>query len=473
MNPTAEQLHAVACFRSRRDLKISAFAGAGKTTTLALLSRSRTNKGLYLAFNRAVADEARAKFPNSECRTTHSLAFSDIRSSYGYTNSKMADSFNTAQVSKAFEVEDLVIGSTKMTSLNQAYVAKRAVTRFCQSADTELTGRHVPMYGKLLTIPYAHQLQFQMASLELAKKVWQSMTSRRGSLPLGHEGYLKLWALREPNIATDYILLDEAQDTNAVVLGVLKRQACQVVYVGDKCQQIYEWRGAVNAMQSVDGCQEIFLTQSFRFGKAIADAASSVLGMLGETKRIVGNPSMQSRICNVPNPRAYLARKNATVIQKVLDCLELGRAVHVVGGTAELIRLLQDVVELKEGRPGTHPDFFGFRNWQEVVEFSETEDGEELRRIVLLVAQYGERRLLWAMRRTENSETQADLVVSTVHKAKGREWDTVQLANDFWMSKPDDEGEPVPEEEVRLFYVAITRAKRLLDVSPELLRMYC
>ena len=61
---------------------------------------------------------------------------------------------------------------------------------------------------------------------------------------MGHDGYLKLWALGRPKLAADFVLLDEAQDSNPVMLDVLSRQAAQVVYVGDRHQQIYQWRGA-------------------------------------------------------------------------------------------------------------------------------------------------------------------------------------------------------------------------------------
>ncbi|MDH2406059.1 UvrD-helicase domain-containing protein [Bradyrhizobium sp. SSUT18] len=71
-------------------------------------------------------------------------------------------------------------------------------------------------------------------------------------MPLGHDGYLKLWALSSHAIAADFILLDEAQDTNPVVLDVLRKQPAQMIYVGDKYQQIYEWRGAVNAMEKIE-----------------------------------------------------------------------------------------------------------------------------------------------------------------------------------------------------------------------------
>ena len=36
-----------------------------------------------------------------------------------------------------------------------------------------------------------------------------------------------------------------------MTLGIIARSGCQIVYVGDRNQQLYEWRGAVDAMDSV------------------------------------------------------------------------------------------------------------------------------------------------------------------------------------------------------------------------------
>jgi hypothetical protein len=44
-------------------------------------------------------------------------------------------------------------------------------------------------------------------------------------LPLGHDGYFKTWALGRPRLQADYLLLDEAQDTNPVVIKLLRRQS--------------------------------------------------------------------------------------------------------------------------------------------------------------------------------------------------------------------------------------------------------
>jgi hypothetical protein len=106
-----------------------------------------------------------------------------------------------------------------------------------------------------------------------------------------------------------------------------------------------------------------------------------------------------------------------------------------------------------------HPQqgFAGLVVSQEVVTFSDTEEGEDLRTFVQLVQQHGERSLWKAVKSVESNETEADIILSTAHKSKGREWDSVRLAQDFLSSQlgPDS---PTAEAEVRLFYVAMTRA---------------
>ena len=297
------------------------------------------------------------------------------------------------------------------------------------------------------------------------------MIDRRDEVPLGYDGYLKLWALGRPALPADYILLDEAQDTNAVVLGVLNRQDAQIVYVGDRHQQIYEWRGALNAIEKVVGCEEASLTQSFRFGDAIASAASRVLATLGEAQRIRGNPAVASTVSAFGKPVAVLARTNGTVI---LEVLEFGRgwskAMRGRGHQGILKRLLGDVYDLKACKPVSSPEFFGFDKWLDVVDFAETEEGEDLRTFVRLVEQHGENKLWAAVKHAQDDEDGPDVILSTAHKAKGREWDAVRIAPDFASSRlgPD----PGAASEVRLFYVAMTRAKRTLIVDPEVLATF-
>jgi len=67
----------------------------------------------------------------------------------------------------------------------------------------------------------------------------------------------------------------------------------------------------------------------------------------------------------------------------------------------------------------------------------------------------------------DNDEFRQGVRLMTVHSAKGLEWDTVFLPScddDVFPSKPNHTSTGI-EEERRLFYVALTRAKRRLFIS--------
>ena len=259
-------------------------------------------------------------------------------------------------------------------------------------------------------------------------------------------------------------MVDEAQDLNPVLLDVLKRAECQVVYVGDPYQQIYEWRGAVNAMEQVQTGHRCLLSQSFRFGREIAAAATIVLRELGAPEPLRGLPSVMSHIGRV-RPDAILARTNAGVMANVLQCLAKGLRCAVVGGTKELERILADVQRVKQGMPAQSPELMGSQTWKDVLSFSSQPEGEGLRALVSQVQEHGETRMFRALSACEVSEATAQVVCSTAHRAKGREWNYVHLDPDFEASfaraarlNPLEAGKAYASES-RLLYVALTRAR--------------
>jgi superfamily I DNA/RNA helicase len=471
VQPTEEQQAAVARFLTGRPLKITAFAGAGKTTTLRMLAQATRARGIYLAFNKAVADEARVTFPRSaNCQTTHAIAFKTMIPRY-LSTAKMVNALHARQLAAlSFQTDRIFSKAFRLDGVQQAYLVLGTVRQFCQSDDPAIGLDHVPIYARLLGVRTDIVADIRDWAVVQANALWHRMIDKRDEMPLGHNGYLKAWALTGPTLNTDYILLDEAQDTNPVVLGVLAGQRAQVVYVGDPYQQIYEWRGAVNAMNKIPGCEETALTQSFRFGEAIAAEASRLLATLGERRPVRGNPQTTSAIAASGAAEAVLARTNASVILEILEATRVGLKPHVCGGTEAIKRLLSDVYELKAGRPAISPEFFGFQDWWEVVAFANTEEGQDLHTFVQLVQQQGEGKLWAVVNGAVANENHADVILSTAHKAKGREWTSVRLADDFISGRlgPD----PEAEAEVRLFYVAMTRARNLLIASPDLLRTF-
>ena len=469
--PTSEQHLALELFATGESLKINAFAGTGKTSTLEFLAEHSRKPGIYLAFNKSIADEAAGRFPSHvQCRTTHSLAYRLTPSAFRNNRSKMFEDLNPNGVADALGLEGIVLGSLfNLTRRSRGALIRQTLKRFQHSDAPQILGSHVPRWGKMSALSKPELQKLIDDTTQNTRTLWNRMLDPSDRAPLGHDGYFKRWSLNDPEIPGSFILLDEAQDTNPAMLAALRNQDAQVIYVGDRYQQIYEWRGAVNAMDTVVTQRKCDLTQSFRFGDEIAEAASNLLGALNESQRIKGNPKVTSRL-GCSNPNAILCRTNAGVIDHVIQAFNAGITPHIVGGTGEVLRLLDGVKWLQRGQPTDVPEFFGFTRWQEVVEFSESEEGQPLRAFVRLVERHGESRLRSYLTGTAQREGDSSLVVSTAHKAKGREWDHVCVVDDFVVVKKDDEGEEVgfDEEELRLLYVALTRARLSVQI-PEIL----
>lgn len=129
-------------------------------------------------------------------------------------------------------------------------------------------------------------------------------------------------------------------------------------------------------------------------------------------------------------------------------------------------------VALQAGRTASHPELVLFKTWAELQEYALYDPaGQDLAALVEVIDGHGIDVVLDAIRRLHD-EADAEVTVSTAHKAKGREWRSVRIAGDFEPSPSDErnlEGVPIPRpigpEEARLAYVAVTRARDRLDLG--------
>jgi hypothetical protein len=122
--PTEEQMVSINAFISGDSLKITAFAGAGKTSTLVQMADLREGAGLYLAFNRAIADEAKSEFLSSvDCRTTHSVALRSVRAAGEYQQHKLFTVIKPKQLAKVLELKNRVVsGALSLSDVQQAHL---------------------------------------------------------------------------------------------------------------------------------------------------------------------------------------------------------------------------------------------------------------------------------------------------------------------------------------------------------------
>ena len=465
LTPTREQIMVIEAAKSGADLIVQALAGTGKTTTLKLLAEALSNKkGTYIAFNTSIVSEAKTKFPsNVNCRTAHSLAFAAV----GYNFKDRIDNSKRVtfrQIANWMDAPKIAFQYGKtghvLESDRVAQLVMQCVSNYCKSVETELSDIHVEVPFPL-SLDKKQSTAFIAKVVPLAQKAWDDLKLQEGFLNFKHDYYLKMWQLASPKIKGDFILFDEAQDADPVMLSIIEAQKnVQKIYCGDQYQAIYEWRGAKNALENVTAMKTLWLTQSFRFGEAIADEANDALNFLGAKVSVVGLPSIASRVEKVVSPTAILCRTNAGVIKNVMQELEKNRKVAVIGRTKDLINFVEACEQLQKGVRTSHPELAPFQSWSEAREYSENypEEAQELKSMVDLVDRFGVQPLLRALTEVV-TEGESDVLISTAHKAKGREWKSVKLAGDFL--HPQD----METEDLRLAYVSITRAIEILDMS--------
>lgn len=546
-NEEQESILCAAVVPGLRVLVISAGAGTGKTATLRMLEQVLRGRGQYTAFNSSLVAESKAKFVRAVCNTTHSLAFRAVGNRFAHRLG--GERMRSAQVARILGIADFTVrlpgagepldrDSTEWCAVAEAagydegnpppddfaphadrvkrltadFLAGQvltAVRRFCQSADREVGAQHLRYidgidemedyqedrgYGEGVRTykrrSRANNDRVKEYLLPFCARAWADLSRVDGQLPFNHDCYVKIWQLGQgqdrPEITANYILLDEAQDTAPVFLDILRQQEhALLVFVGDSNQQIYEWRGAVDAMKAYPDAERRMLSQSYRFGQTVADVANAILrtleeptdlvmrGMPGIPSRVVAEEGELSDMCDgsssplpttwgwKPTLTCYLYRTNAGALGRVMRAVADGKRPHLVGGkdyVSGLMSWCQAAMDLQARRGTRHPELACFETWAEVQEYSKTDEGEDLRLMVKLVDEFGAEEIRNALKDMPPEE-RADLVVSTAHKSKGREWDTVRLGPDFptanKMSDPDR----------RLLYVAATRAKLVLDIS--------
>ena len=401
---------------SSRALRVVAFAGAGKTSTLKAFADARPNKNMvYLAFNKAIQMEAQSKFPrNVKCITTHSLAYAAIGKDF---RNKLRPNVRPHEAAKA-----LHLNAQNSQAIGFAKEAIDLMTGFLSTGYFSFEQYLENVLGKVDT-------PISVA----AQKLWLSMVDRNDlGMPMLHDGYLTLYQLTSPVLSYDYILFDEAQDANPVTLAILKSQKAAKIFVGDPHQQIYQFRGAENAMDDPMMRDTLYLTESFRFDSKVADVANTLLRLKGESRNIRGG-----RTKPPSDSSAFLTRGNAAIFRQAYELSGDKKPIHFVGGIEGYkFDLLLDIWHLYSDEKNRIRDQFikHFTEFWHLKKYAENHNERDLSAWVNVVEKSGiivpaaiDRIRTCAV----NSAEDAYMSLATAHKSKGLEFGSVTLADDF------------------------------------------
>jgi superfamily I DNA/RNA helicase len=474
------------------NLKINAVAGSGKTTTIIEYARTRNPKSriLYLAFNKSVKLDAKKKFAscgltNVTVETTHSLAYRHM-----VMNSIYRINASGYKIHEIAEILGISGSEEKHSEFVLANHVKKFFSYFCNSDKVsfeELNYQEIVTGRKAKAFVRMHYRYIQKKAIELYQKM------DAGKIEITHDFYLKKFQLSKPRLPYNYILFDEGQDASAAMLDVFFKQEAIKIIVGDTHQQIYSWRFAVNSLEKTD-YKTLFLTASFRFNEEIARLAMAVLNW----KKLLGfenNPvvSGQGKTTDLKS-KAIIARTNLGLLLKAIQYVTDNRNVQKIyfeGNFhsytyAEDGASLYDVLNLYNNNRRLIRDKL-IREMQSLKELEEyifkTED-PELGMMVEIVKEYGNEipkiiKTIKEKHLANDDKDQAEMIFSTVHRCKGMEYDSIELANDFISEEklrklPPELKASNPEiiklnEEINLLYVAITRTKNKLLIPQKLI----
>ncbi len=483
---------------STGNIKINAVAGSGKTTTIVEYAKTRpqNSKILYIAFNKSVKLEAIKKFEsaglkNVKVETAHSLAYKHIIFKYAYKVRLQGYKIN--EIAELLKIKGNLpagqAGAEKHTEYIVANHIRKFITYFCNSDK-----QNIQDLNYLDVVTDHNAKTFARVNYKYIESQTALLLSKmdKGEIEITHDFYIKKFQLSRPHLNYDYILFDEGQDASPAMLDIFIKQKATKVIVGDTHQQIYSWRFAVNALEKVN-FNTFNLSTSFRFGEDIAKLAMEIL----QFKKQTDNQSLISIIgkgsSNESKTKATIARTNLGLLLKAIEYVKEKKnlkQIYFEGNInsytyADDGASLYDVLNLYNGKHSQIKDQLirSMKNLDELEDYIDKTEDAQLGMMLEIVKEYGNEipSIIKAIKdkHVKNDEKEnAEMVFSTVHRCKGMEYDSIQLANDFISQKKLEKlksnsqmGESSISklnEEINLLYVAITRTKNSIYI-PETL----
>jgi len=487
IRPTQEQIDIINySFEDNDILKANAYAGTGKTTTAIQFIENYeitdSTKVLYLNFNKSVKEDVDRKMPDKlkksvDVRTAHSLAWKYLKLGNNlniYRNYNITATFIRDYL--YFDVED------KKEALKNARIIEQFI-KFYLNSDYSYQPENIKdAFEEFIKgdIRIKDRTDTELVKLLTdIVKVLVLLLDKFHNKEINFDFYLKLFHLTlrnhiaELNRRYQLLIFDEAQDASMVMFDTVNKMSCKKIFIGDSHQEIYSFRHAVNILNKID-VEPLELTNSFRFGKEIALLANKILSLKGIKTNIKGKGNDNILFYDVNNGMiakkeifAIIARTNTPLFDYAHIAFKEQKNIYFEGGLDKYpfaSQRAKSIYYLYKMEFGKIRDSFikQFNNIWKLKKYTMEAQDFQLFNLIQLVEKYGDyfyRAFLEIKSRVVKEKYEADIIFTTVHKSKGVEYDTVMIVDDFKIEPFRSSND---YEEVNLFYVAVTRAKKLL-----------
>lgn len=247
---------------------VEAVAGSGKTTTIVEALNRVKGSSIFLAFNKSIADELKARGVNA--RTFHSLTYSPVMQSRGQRQveqnklRKLCDMYMTGEDKELYGAF-----AVRMVGL-----ARQAGVGFlCK--DVQETWMDLCDHHNI-------ELESEFADLGRGLELASRLLDASNESPMVDFDDMLYFAVRDGLVLAkyDFIFVDEAQDTNAIQRAILRKimhKDTRIVAVGDPAQAIYGFRGAdsdsLDLIATEFNATRLPLSISYRCPKAVVNFA--------------------------------------------------------------------------------------------------------------------------------------------------------------------------------------------------------
>ncbi len=474
---------------------VEAVAGSGKTTTMIeglkrWCAGNRGKKAVFIAFNKAIAEELARKVPAGvDAKTLHSACFGAIRRRFGKVeldNYKIDDTAKEI-ISQHDEIE-ISMRAKVASDLKRGYgILKGTLT---DVADVQACNEALAAYDVTLDFPGT--------SVGLMAELDKHMIANTTRITFDE----MLSFIIDHDIAPatyDLVCVDESQDMNLMQIAILKRMVRlggRFIAVGDTFQSIYGFRGAdseaMNRIRSdfkVPAKNELPLSITYRCPTSVVEMAQKYVPHIQAAPNApegivmtceATQESFDETIREMAPGDMGICRANAPLIACALSLIAEGRRAQIKGRDIGLsiTKLMKDL--LKKCSSQT------VNSLSSAVVIYQARQVEKLRmqRKDSQAASVEDRceTLLAILKGADSLEEVDDridrlfsdsvgagaVLFSSGHKSKGLESDKVVWIGpeiSGWILKKikTDAGK---QQEANISYVIITRAKKTLVIQP-------
>lgn len=481
--------------------------GTGKTTTLLGMVERELQEGTpperigYLSFTRRAAEEAisrasekfnleRSRFPYF--RTLHSLCFRAL-------------GLSSSEVLEGKRLEEF--GNLVGYKITGRFSLDEGTTFGFEKGDRILFMEHLAR-SREVPLEVVYNEDDDGLSLWEVKRFAEALAQYKRDLGIvDFTDMLLSFVSSNIRIGLDVLFVDEAQDLSKLqwdVVRKLSENVRQVVIAGDDDQALYRWSGAdVETLITMPGRVRV-LERSWRVPRAVQEVAASVVDRIRNRREKTWHPRDEDGLVkrhtswasiDLSGPDILILARNRYLLREFESVLKAMGYLYEFQGARSIRPKLLDAVltweRLRQGKTGVTVqqarkmyEFMsantsirrGYKTLPDLPDDQEidmrflVENGgllvdpktlwyDALDRMSLVEVSY----IRAARRRGENLLAPPRIRLSTIHGMKGGEADQVVLMTDM-AARTFEQYRRNPEDEHRVWYVAVTRARRELHI---------